>query len=94
MLRRWRSTLTLVTLVVTQRQPPISNCSLLLRNFGSRKVPSRRPSNPLLSRHSTLLWRRGNKLRKWHSKLTLMAPMANRRRLCSLLLLFQGRSGS
>ena len=92
MLRGKRSMLTLVALQTTLRRP----CSIMLRTIflGSRKLPTRRPSNTLLSRHSTLPWRRGNMLRRRRSMLTLLAPLANQRRPGSLLLLSQGQGGN
>ena len=92
MLRGKRSMLTLVALQTTQRRL----CIIMMRTIfsGSRKMPTRRPNSPLLSRHSTLPWRRGNMLRRRHSMLTLLAPMANQRHPGSLLLLSQRRGST
>ena len=66
------STLPLLASQATQRRTRSILLQLQIR--GRVVLPFRRLCSSQLLRHSTLLWRRGNMLRRWHSMLTLVAP--------------------
>ena len=84
MLRMGHSMLPLLAYHATQRRS--RSLLLLTRHTGSFLLPSRRSHSSLLSRHSTLLWRRGNMLRGGRGMLTLAAPQTTQRQTCRTLL--------